>query len=110
MDHHIPTFVFAAVNMDENMIKELKSPETIVWLILMAVTGLSWVLGANHGIVTKNSFIETAFLIILAFFKIRLIMLYFMEVRHGPITLRLSCEAWVFISCIGVLAFLGDFV
>lgn len=92
------------------MINELKSAETVVWIILMSITGLSWLLGANHGVFISDAFIESAFLIVLAFFKIRLIMLYFMEVRHGPMTLRLSCEAWILISCVGTLALLGGYV
>ncbi len=93
-----------------SVLDELNSPESIVWFVLMVVTGLSWILGANHGIIAKNAFVETSFLIVLAFFKIRLIILYFMEVRHGPITLRLSCEALILVSCIGLLAFLGEFL
>jgi cytochrome c oxidase subunit IV len=92
------------------MIKELKSAESIVWMVLMAITALSWLLGANHGAFISNAFAESSFLIVLAFIKIRLILFYFMEVRHGPITLRLSCEAWLIFSCIGILAFLGDFL
>lgn len=98
------------MKVDRTVTKELQSPETVVWIILMVLTGLSWVLGANHGIVTNDAFLETAFFIVLAFFKTRLIMLHFMEVRQGPIMLRLSCEAWIISSCVGVLLFLGNFL
>ena len=91
------------------MREELTSLETLVWIVLMVLTTLSWVLGANHGLIAQDASWEMAVLVIVAFFKIRLIMLYFMEVRHGPMLLRLSTEVWILSSCVGVIFFVGDF-
>jgi Prokaryotic Cytochrome C oxidase subunit IV len=86
------------------------STETAIWLALLLITCVSWALSAHHHAIAKDPFSITAFLIVLAFFKVRLVLLYFMEVRQGPWTLRISCEAWILFSCIGTLAYLGDFL
>ena len=94
------------MSVDVSLSSELKAPETIVWLALVAITCVSWAMGSNHGAMSRDVFLESALLVVLAFFKVRLIILYFMEVRHGPVLLRLSCEAWLIASCLGMLFFL----
>lgn len=94
------------MSVDVSFSSELKTPETIAWLALVAITCASWAMGSNPGAMTRNLFLESALLVVLAFFKVRLIILYFMEVRHGPVLLRLSCEAWLITSCLGMLFFL----
>ncbi|MFT5118056.1 MAG: hypothetical protein ACI9NY_001590, partial [Kiritimatiellia bacterium] len=78
----------------------IKSKETSVWLLLMMITMGSWVLGANHSILFNTPANEAAVLMALAFFKVRLIIRYFMEVRHAPKMLKLSCECWLWCSCL----------
>ncbi len=87
------------------MWKIYKTPEGIVWLVLMAITSASWGLGANHQLFSDDVNVGSTLLVSLAFLKIRLIMFYFMEVREGPYTLRLSCDAWLVFSCLGVLGY-----
>lgn len=77
---------------------------TIVWLILAAVTALSWWLGTNHGAHTdQNHFRTTVGVLVLAFIKVRLIIQYFMEVRTAPWPLRLISEIYVVGACATVL-------
>jgi len=69
-----------------------------LWSILLLITFLS--LGSSHlgGWFTDNGF-QGAAVIILAFIKVRLIILDFMEVRHAPMALRLVLEIWVGVLC-----------
>lgn len=73
---------------------------TQVWLILMLATGASWWLGTVNGVDTFASTATASVLLMLvAFFKIRLVINYFMEVRHAPVALRALCETWVVGVC-----------
>ena len=83
------------------------SKETAIWIVLMLISIFSWVVGINHGMLFEKAFLESAAILILAFFKVRLVIMHFMEVGHAPTTLRLSCEAWVFVSCIGLIIMTG---
>lgn len=80
--------------------------ETLVWAILAGVTGLSWWLGTNAQAVDVSSdhTRTSVMLLVLAFIKVRLIIRYFMEVRHAPLVLRLICESWTILACGVVLA------
>ncbi|MCX2934560.1 cytochrome C oxidase subunit IV family protein [Mycobacterium sp. CVI_P3] len=60
------------------------------WLILMGLTLVSWVVGAEHGV---GSFAAVVVLAIAAA-KIRLVGLDFMELRHAPIPLRAAFEGY----------------
>ena len=66
--------------------------ETQVWLLLAALTGLSWWLAAGDDVTAIG-------LILLAFFKTRLVLLHFMELRTAPMPLRAMFEAWVMVIC-----------
>jgi cytochrome c oxidase subunit IV len=90
------------------MLRALNSADGIVWLVLMVITGFSWFVGANHGLGGSGPSLSIILLISLAYFKIRLVILYFMEVRHGPILLRIGCELWVVCSWIGTVGYLAD--
>ncbi|WP_159239538.1 cytochrome C oxidase subunit IV family protein [Zhongshania aliphaticivorans] len=83
------------------------SKETAIWIVLMLISIFSWVVGINHGMLFEKAFLESAAILILAFFKVRLVIMHFMEVGHAPTTLKLSCEAWVFVSCIGLIIMTG---
>lgn len=73
---------------------------TQVWLVLMLATGASWWLGTVNVVNTfASTAITTVLLMLVAFFKIRLVINYFMEVRHAPVALRILCEIWVVGVC-----------
>jgi hypothetical protein len=70
-----------------------RSPATAVWLLLVLATGLIWWLGIDEPAVCN---LAVSALIVIAFIKIRLVILYFMNIRAAPWPLRLLLEAWVF--------------
>lgn len=71
-----------------------------IWLLLMIATGLSWWLGTGRGVVeTSGNPTAWAGLMLIAFVKVRWILLDFMELRTAPLVLRLLFEAWVVAVC-----------
>jgi heme/copper-type cytochrome/quinol oxidase subunit 4 len=77
---------------------------TVIFALLLLVTGISFWLTVGHGAANfheAKSVIWTQ-VIILAFVKVRWVLLDFMELRSAPMKLRVLFEAWV----TGVAAFL----
>lgn len=75
---------------------------TAVWLLLVGATGLSWEFG--HGFGFGDDFrYGTVAVVIIAFVKLRLVFLEFMELRHAPAGLRLAFEAWTVVVCAAVV-------
>jgi hypothetical protein len=69
----------------------LRKPVTIVWAALMLATWAStWLLSKNS--VTPEA---TVAILLIAAFKVRLVMRYFMEVRRAPLALRFICDGWL---------------
>jgi len=66
----------------------LRTPASVVWLVLVAATGFSWVLGAEHGLGSSAQQLASIAILAVAFVKIRFIGLYFMELREAPHALR----------------------
>jgi len=66
---------------------------TTVWLALSVATGISWWLGTESSMTPRQ--LATVGLTLIAMIKVRLVILYFMEVRTAPLPLRLICETWV---------------
>lgn len=64
----------------------LRSRITSIWVLLIAVTAVSWYVGTDHGIHSPAA--ASIFVLCIAFFKVGLVGLYFMEVRHAPMGLR----------------------
>lgn len=82
------------------MMKEwLLKRTTIVWLILILATILSWFMGAN-----QNQIVLNVIIILITFVKVRLVITHFMEVRSAPQALRILCDAWMAILCVSMLA------
>lgn len=75
---------------------------TVVWLALMALTVLSWLVGHDYHVVGLERIGATTGILIFTFFKIRLVVIHFMEIKHAPLTLRLPFELW----CVGVCGIL----
>jgi Prokaryotic Cytochrome C oxidase subunit IV len=78
---------------------------TYVWIILSAITIVSWFLGPAHiaGTVLASVPITVAVLA-MAFIKARLIIRYFMEVRTAPVWLKLATDAWLVVLWGALLA------
>jgi apolipoprotein N-acyltransferase len=86
-------------NLDEKKILQ------IVWLALGAITLTSWWVGSSHGEeqFTRNTAISYAVLLI-AGVKVRLIVSYFMEVRHASLRLRRWMGGWLLFTIVALLA------
>jgi caa(3)-type oxidase subunit IV len=85
----------------------LRTPATAVWLILIAATGVSWALGSQHG--THDHRFASVIILLIAFVKVRLVGMYFMELREAPNVLRGLFEAYCLVVCallLGVFLFL----
>ncbi|MDX9786545.1 MAG: cytochrome C oxidase subunit IV family protein [Desulfobacterales bacterium] len=66
-------------------------PATRVWLTLMAVTILSWWLAEHQANPAK---IAATAVILIAAFKVRLVFIYFMELKWKPKPWRVVYELW----------------
>ncbi|WP_174186949.1 cytochrome C oxidase subunit IV family protein [Nocardia barduliensis] len=65
------------------------------WLGLTAVTLLAWLLTPGHSEVSvRLDRGLVAGIVVIGAVKSRLIIRYFMEVRHAPRWLRISTDAW----------------
>ena len=70
----------------------LRSRITAIWGLLIALTLLSWWLGTDHGVSSEQT--ASVLVLLVAFFKVRLVGLYFMELRTAPLPLRALFEGW----------------
>lgn len=77
----------------------LRNRTTAVWVLLVAATLVSWQLG-THGADPK---IATSIIMVVAFVKIRLVGLYFMELRDAPLPLRLLFEGYCAVVGVAVI-------
>jgi hypothetical protein len=70
----------------------LRKPVSIVWAALMLATyATTWLLSNNS--VTPE--VATVTIMLIAAFKMRLVMRHFMEVRRAPLALRFVCDGWL---------------
>jgi caa(3)-type oxidase subunit IV len=74
----------------------LKSRVSLVWLVLIAATLISWKIGTDHGV---HAHLATVIVLLVAFIKVRLVGLYFMELREAPLPLRLIFEGYCVVVC-----------
>jgi caa(3)-type oxidase subunit IV len=75
----------------------LRTPATAAWIVLILATVVSWTLGTQHGF--SNYTLASVVILIIAFIKVRLVGLYFMELREAPPVLRGLFEAYCIIVC-----------
>jgi uncharacterized membrane protein len=73
---------------------------TAVWAVLVTATVLSFTLGVEDG--KGGHPLLSSIIIVIALFKVRLVGLYFMELRDAPFQLRAIFEAYCLLVC-GVL-------
>ena len=82
----------------------LRGPLTLVLMLLVAATVVSWWLGARGGSGTLQvNLAVTAGVVVIALVKIRLVVSYFMEVRTAPFWLRCNCDGWI--AFLGLMIF-----
>ena len=61
---------------------------SLVWLVLCALTIVSWTLGTSHGFGAGHHVPASVVIFAVAIFKVRLVGLYFMELKAAPTVLR----------------------
>ena len=77
---------------------------TYAWLVLSAITVVSWWLAPGHtGHAVANAPI-TAAVVLLGIVKGRIIIRYFMEVRTAPRWLKITTDAWLIVLWATILA------
>ena len=81
------------------MLPYVRNRAGLSWLLLVAATLASWLVGADHG---TGSVVAVVVLAIAAA-KIRLVGLDFMELRSAPVPLRTAFEAY----CVALWAVLS---
>lgn len=79
------------------MLKLARSVVTPVWVLLMVATAASWSLAVDHSFGIHKA--ATVVVLIVAFVKVALIGLYFMELRHAPPVLRNMFHVWYLAVC-----------
>ena len=76
---------------------------TVVWMILVGFTLISWWLGSTpDGGQSEGSYVVASILIV-TFVKIRLVIVYFMEVHEVPAALRAPFEVWCVVVCAALI-------
>jgi heme/copper-type cytochrome/quinol oxidase subunit 4 len=81
----------------------LRAPFTAVWVVLVAATLLSFWLGTDHGLSSATA--RAVVILVVAFVKIRLVGLHFMELRAAPLALRALFEGYCVVVCLGLIGF-----
>ena len=73
---------------------------SLVWLLLVFASFLSW-----DSLSVAQGYVRAAHVavLVIAFFKVRLVGLQFMELRYAPRWCRSAFEAWLTIVCIILL-------
>lgn len=80
----------------------IRQPASVVFMLLVAGTLASWVLGYEVGTEASLRFSSTG-MILIAAVKIRLVIWYFMEVKDAPAVLKWLLDAWLCLVTLGVL-------
>ncbi|KXF53079.1 hypothetical protein AXA44_45490 [Rhodococcus sp. SC4] len=84
----------------------LRTRTTLVWVVLVAATLLSWTLGSSHGLGNLADHRgPSSVIMVIALVKVRFVGLYFMELRTAPIPLRVLFESFciaVFLMLLGL--------
>jgi caa(3)-type oxidase subunit IV len=85
----------------------VRTNASLIWVLLCALTIVSWALGTNHGAGVGHHLPASLVIFAVAVFKVRLVGLYFMELKMAPRVLRGLFEGY----CLGLLGLLtGMFV
>jgi hypothetical protein len=91
LDYYIFSILHVEVNILISAIKRL----AVAWLALVSLTLLSFEARALPN--NMNQIFNLAILII-SFFKVRIVSLEFMEIRHAHLLLRAIVEGWIWLT------------
>lgn len=70
---------------------------SLVWLLLVGATAMSWELG--HGFGVHDVRTAGAMIIAIAFIKVFFVIMEFMEIRGAPLFMRAVGVAWLVVVC-----------
>jgi hypothetical protein len=81
------------------MTNTLRNPLLYAWSFLVLATIASWWLG-GEGHDTRDQFhaLMPLVVLIIAVIKCRVVIRSYMEVKHAPAWLQLSCDAWLLLN------------
>lgn len=71
----------------------LLSRVTLVWMLLIAATALSWELG--HGLGFRDARSAGVAILVISFAKVRFVIREFMEIRDAPLWMRVVGDTWL---------------
>ena len=80
----------------------VRTNASLIWFLLCALTIVSWALGTDHGSSAGHHLPASLVIIAVAVFKVRLVGLYFMELKMAPRVLRGLFEGY----CLGLVGLL----
>ena len=80
----------------------VRTNSSLIWLLLCALTIVSWALSTNHGSSAGHQLPASLVIFAVAIFKVRLVGLYFMELKMAPSVLRGLFEGY----CLGLFGLL----
>lgn len=80
----------------------VRTNASLIWFLLCALTIVSWALGTNHGLGEEHHMPASLVIFAVAIFKVRLVGLYFMELKMAPTVLRGLFEGY----CVALLGLL----
>ena len=86
--------------MTAELLTLLKNRISLIWLVLIAATLISWWIGTDDAAKPQ---LGTAVVLVVVLIKVRLIGLYFMELRDAPLPLRVLFEGYCLIVCTTLL-------
>jgi len=76
------------------MVALLRTNATVIWLVLVTLTVVSWLLGTDHGFGPAGHVSAGVTILAVAVFKVRLVGLYFMDLKAAPTALRGAFEGY----------------
>jgi hypothetical protein len=77
----------------------LRTRATGVWLILVLATLLFWLSGTDQSLSNNGHRMVSVAILVIALFKVRLVGLYFMDLRNAPAALRALFEGYCAAVC-----------
>ncbi|MET0699799.1 MAG: cytochrome C oxidase subunit IV family protein [Mycobacterium sp.] len=83
----------------------MRSRSTIVWVLLMMVTVVSWLTARDGGAAHVVNPTVTVVVLLIAAVKTYLVIWHFMEVRHAPRWLKVTTASWAIVLFALLLGF-----
>jgi Prokaryotic Cytochrome C oxidase subunit IV len=80
----------------------VQTKASVAWLALVVLTVTQWAIGTHDGVSGPYHVPASVVIFFVGVFKVRLVGLYFMELREAPVALRSAFETY----CVVLLAVL----